>query len=496
MADEDKDNLVGQNDALSFFSRSGLTVETLGSVWNQVNPQGAATLSADQFVYACQLIAMGQSGAAPDLHQLQGIIAQGHEIPVPSFSGINVGAPSLAGPTTLPASPSLVSSGSGLVWATNENLHNWMTYFNDQDLDKDGYVSGNDVFQFFSMSGVPQATLGVIWGLADVNGDGKLDGQEFCAAMALIAGLNEGKQLPSSLPSSLVQLIWPTGLPLSSGLPPPPVDGMWSIPEVDKQQDSATFQQSAIGGFLEGNAAVSLFGQSGVSVNELAVIYGLADLDGDGRLNQTEFFIAMKLIRMRMTGTPIPNTLPPELRNSALGGSSSGFAGGAVGGGVVGVLEQRIAELQSKLATAEQSISSLQIQVNSLKGERDQALLQKQDAESRAAQAQAQAAALGSQSQQHTSQAMARISELAAQLDGNQAKMQEMHAYNSQLEAQLQQQAQQLQAARQQADQFAHLQAQQAAQAQARPVGAGNPFGGSPYGQSGNPFGAPVNPFG
>lgn len=43
--------------------------------------------------------------------------------------------------------------------------------------------------------------------------------KEFCAAMALIAGVNEGKQLPSSLPASLIQLVWPAGFP--GGAQPP-----------------------------------------------------------------------------------------------------------------------------------------------------------------------------------------------------------------------------------------------------------------------------------
>lgn len=37
--------------------------------------------------------------------------------------------------------------------------------------------------------------------------------KEFCAAMALIAGVNEGKQLPTSMPESLIQLVWPAGFP-------------------------------------------------------------------------------------------------------------------------------------------------------------------------------------------------------------------------------------------------------------------------------------------
>lgn len=42
-------------------------------------------------------------------------------------------------------------------------------------------------------------------------------------------------------------------------------------------------------------------------------MYALADMDGDGRLSQNEFLIAMKLIRARMSGTPVPATFVFEL---------------------------------------------------------------------------------------------------------------------------------------------------------------------------------------
>jgi hypothetical protein len=261
-------------------------------------------------------------------------------------------------------------------------------------------------------------------------------------------------------------------------------------------------------GYLEGGAAVNLFSLSGVSTIDLGNIYTLADLDGDNRLSQNEFLIAMKLIKARMAGMPVPAMLPPELiafaqQGQALGGGASyggaSYGGVSYGGGVVSVLEQRVVELTSKLSQSEQQISALQMEVNKVKEERDQALLQKQDALARAGQAQAQVSLLGSQNQQHNSQAMARINELAAQLEGNQQKMQEMHAYNAQLEAQLLQQAQQLQAARQQTEQYAYQAAQAQAQAQAQVLAANaNPFaqpslGGNPFGAqsgfAGNPFG-------
>jgi hypothetical protein len=67
-----------------------------------------------------------------------------------------------------------------LQWGTTENLHVWMAHFNEQDTDKDGFVTGQEVFPFFLMSGLPQPTLASVWSLADVGQDGRLDVQVLC----------------------------------------------------------------------------------------------------------------------------------------------------------------------------------------------------------------------------------------------------------------------------------------------------------------------------
>lgn len=55
---------------------------------------------------------MGQSGAAPDIGQLQALVAQGHEIPVPTFGGAPVAAPQAV---PVAAGSPLLASGSGAV---------------------------------------------------------------------------------------------------------------------------------------------------------------------------------------------------------------------------------------------------------------------------------------------------------------------------------------------------------------------------------------------
>ena len=42
-------------------------------------------------------------------------------------------------------------------------------------------------------------------------------------------------------------------------------------------------------------------------------IWGLADLNGDGKMDLNEFSIACKLIKMKLTGYEVPPQLPPSL---------------------------------------------------------------------------------------------------------------------------------------------------------------------------------------
>ncbi|THV00744.1 hypothetical protein K435DRAFT_750939 [Dendrothele bispora CBS 962.96] len=66
-------------------------------------------------------------------------------------------------------------------------------------------------------------------------------------------------------------------------------------------------------GFISGQTALEVFGQSGLNKDDLARIWTLADVDDRGKLNVAEFHIAMGLIYRRLNGNDIPDKLPPEL---------------------------------------------------------------------------------------------------------------------------------------------------------------------------------------
>ena len=53
--------------------------------------------------------------------------------------------------------------------------------------------------------------------------------------------------------------------------------------------------------------------QSGLPPMVLAQIWGLADINGDSRMDLNEFSVAFKLINIRLKGVELPQTLPPQM---------------------------------------------------------------------------------------------------------------------------------------------------------------------------------------
>ncbi|KAF2861088.1 hypothetical protein K470DRAFT_46499 [Piedraia hortae CBS 480.64] len=66
-------------------------------------------------------------------------------------------------------------------------------------------------------------------------------------------------------------------------------------------------------GYITGNQAIEIFGQSGLEKSDLERVWTLSDPHNKGRLNLDEFAVAMHLIYRRLNGYPVPNQLPPEL---------------------------------------------------------------------------------------------------------------------------------------------------------------------------------------
>ncbi|XP_068953446.1 intersectin-2 isoform X3 [Petaurus breviceps papuanus] len=89
----------------------------------------------------------------------------------------------------------------------------------------------------------------------------------------------------------------------------------WAVPQPSRLKYRQKFNSLDKGmtGYLSGLQARSALLQSGLSQTQLATIWNLADVDGDGQLKAEEFILAMHLTDMARAGQPLPLTLPPEL---------------------------------------------------------------------------------------------------------------------------------------------------------------------------------------
>ncbi|KAF8903342.1 hypothetical protein CPB84DRAFT_1774611 [Gymnopilus junonius] len=78
-------------------------------------------------------------------------------------------------------------------------------HFAELDVDQKGYVDGEPVGRFFLSYGLPAEDLQRIWDLANLNNDNRLRPEGFAIALHLIRQRLAGANIPSSLPSPLVQ---------------------------------------------------------------------------------------------------------------------------------------------------------------------------------------------------------------------------------------------------------------------------------------------------
>ncbi|RKF61414.1 Actin cytoskeleton-regulatory complex protein pan1 [Erysiphe neolycopersici] len=89
----------------------------------------------------------------------------------------------------------------------------------------------------------------------------------------------------------------------------------WAVTKEEKKRYDSVFKAwDGFGkGFIGGDVAIEVFGQSGLEKPDLERIWTLADHGNKGRLNMDEFSVAMHLIYRKLNGYPLPAQLPPEL---------------------------------------------------------------------------------------------------------------------------------------------------------------------------------------
>uniref|UniRef100_A0ABI7Z2Y9 Epidermal growth factor receptor pathway substrate 15 n=1 Tax=Felis catus TaxID=9685 RepID=A0ABI7Z2Y9_FELCA len=188
-------------------------------------------------------------------------------------------------------------------------------YYRQVDTGNTGRVLASDAAVFLKRSGLPDLILGKIWDLADTNGKGILNKQEFFVALRLVACAQNGLEVSLS---SLNLAVPPprfhdTGSPLLvSGTSVAELP--WAVKSEDKAKYDAIFDSlSPVNGFLSGDKVKPVLLNSKLPVDILGRVWELSDIDHDGMLDRDEFAVAMFLVYCALEKEPVPMSLPPAL---------------------------------------------------------------------------------------------------------------------------------------------------------------------------------------
>ncbi|KAL4244391.1 hypothetical protein ABKN59_010425 [Abortiporus biennis] len=94
-----------------------------------------------------------------------------------------------------------------------------------------------------------------------------------------------------------------------------PSDWNWDVTPKEKARADRFFDMLDPwkNGYIEGEAAVPFLSKSKLEVGVLEKIWDLADADSDGRLSKEDFAIAMHLVKEKLAGKDLPETLPTSL---------------------------------------------------------------------------------------------------------------------------------------------------------------------------------------
>jgi len=186
---------------------------------------------------------------------------------------------------------------------------------------------------FFLKSQVPVPVLKQIWAIAS-KGQPEMRSAEFFTALRLIALAQRGLPINAQTLDQTRGMTLPLpefqGIEVPKPQPqkPQPVMGTpvsqqsgspWAVSAEAKSNYVKLWEGVSKNsqGMMEGKEAALFLAKSGLNRDALRTIWQLSDATTDGKLDLTEFIVAMHLTMMAKKGQPLPSAVPPELLQSA-----------------------------------------------------------------------------------------------------------------------------------------------------------------------------------
>eukprot|EP01129_Flabellula_baltica_P014009 TRINITY_DN6620_c0_g1_i1.p1 TRINITY_DN6620_c0_g1~~TRINITY_DN6620_c0_g1_i1.p1 ORF type:complete len:449 (-),score=96.59 TRINITY_DN6620_c0_g1_i1:15-1319(-) len=194
-------------------------------------------------------------------------------------------------------------------------MKQFQNYFKSKS--KSDYLTQDQVKEMFSQYDIPAHVLDQMMVLSDLVGDRRYNMVAFVLLSYLVFAFKSGVPVPQELPPSLLDSV----LSLMHG------DGdtkkrrsraEWELGMKDARVYFDLFMSGAEGDYYPGEKARDLFSLTGLNNDVLARIWGLSDMDDDGKLSAYEFLVASYLLNAASTGRQIPSSLPNILVDSAI----------------------------------------------------------------------------------------------------------------------------------------------------------------------------------
>ncbi|KAI5983758.1 hypothetical protein EDD15DRAFT_1834720 [Pisolithus albus] len=234
--------LLSSDKARDVFVRSKLPVDTLSQIWALCDTHDRGALDAADFTIAMYLIQTVMSGKLPFIpttlppglyEQASGsltaqVTGGSSHLGTPASSNFSFSStkpppvqPQFTGQGARNISPTLPSRRPGpaaqippFSSITAQPSAPWDItpaekatsdrFFDTLDTLKRGYIEGDVAVPFMLQSKLPEDVLAQVWDLADINNDGRLTRDGFAVALHLIQGKLAGKDVPNTLPPTLV----------------------------------------------------------------------------------------------------------------------------------------------------------------------------------------------------------------------------------------------------------------------------------------------------
>ncbi|KAI6110079.1 hypothetical protein F5141DRAFT_1215529 [Pisolithus sp. B1] len=201
--------LLSSDKARDVFVKSKLPVDTLSQIWALCDTHDRGALDSADFTIAMYLIQTAMSGKLPFIPTTlpPGLYEQASGGLVAQVTGgsSHLGTPASStfpfSPTKPPpplAQPSAPWDITPAEKATSDR------FFDTLDTLKRGYIEGDVAVPFMLQSKLPEDVLAQVWDLADINNDGRLTRDGLAVALHLIQGKLAGKDIPNTLPPTLV----------------------------------------------------------------------------------------------------------------------------------------------------------------------------------------------------------------------------------------------------------------------------------------------------